>query len=158
MHDIRKGLHKYLRKYKIPIITNGNSNDTKYLYRVYRNLQDSRRNYSATAGTQILYSISLGIPMEILLPKNYEYSSLEEQKFSELFIDGYSEISIEQQTIVNRYLGTNCFDNKNYVRKRVFKLLFKDILLYLLIVRDYIFCKSNNLIDNCSQKDKSEDV
>jgi hypothetical protein len=158
MHDIRKGLHKYLRKYEIPIITNGNSNDTKYLLRVLRNLQQSKRNYSAFIGTQILYSISLGVPMHILLPEKYVYPNLEEQKFTELFIDEYSKISIEQQTIVNRYLGTDCFEIKRYVRRRVYKLLIKNFSLYFSTIKDYFFRKSNKLLDNLPQKDVSEDV
>ena len=62
MHDVRKGYYKKLRKYKIPIVTAGNTSSVNFVDEFYSILKKFKYATSNSPGTQMYYCTEMGIP------------------------------------------------------------------------------------------------
>lgn len=71
-HDIKKGLHKKLRKYSIPLVTAGNTNSHLFINRFYSLIYNYRFTSSSRVGAQTYYSIEAGIP-HFLINQKFNY-------------------------------------------------------------------------------------
>ena len=72
-HDIRRGLHKELRKYSIPLVTAGNTNSHLFVNRFYNLIYNYMFTSSSSIGAHTYYSIEAGIPHFLLNKKNLRF-------------------------------------------------------------------------------------
>lgn len=62
-HDIKKGLHKALRKYGIPLVTAGNTNSQYFVDRFYEIAYGFRYAASVDLGSHVFYLLEAGVPV-----------------------------------------------------------------------------------------------
>jgi hypothetical protein len=123
MHDVRKGLHKKLRKYGYPIVTVGNSLNSNFVDRFYDLIINFKQATSNKIGSQLFYCTEIGIPYflygeppslinysEINIPlgkvQNFDQTSdYLTQIIRNNFITYKSTITLEQQKITTNILG-----------------------------------------------------
>ena len=67
-HDIKKGLHKKLRKYNIPLMTAGSTNSQQFVDRFYSLINRFRYTSSSNIGSHTYYIIEAGIPFFLFGP------------------------------------------------------------------------------------------
>jgi hypothetical protein len=73
-HDIRKGLHKKLRKYSLPLVTVGDTNSHKFIDNFYNLIYNYRLTCSSSIGSHVYHSIEGGIPHLFLPQEKFKYT------------------------------------------------------------------------------------
>ena len=73
-HDIRKGLHKKLRKYSLPLVTAGDTNSHKFIDNFYNLIYNYRFTCSSAIGSHVYHSIEARIPHFILPNEKFKYT------------------------------------------------------------------------------------
>ena len=66
MHDVRKGLHRELRKYNLPIFTLGNSLSEFFVDRFYGLVGNFSHAASPSSGSQLYYCVEFGLRYHLL--------------------------------------------------------------------------------------------
>jgi len=139
MHDIRKGYHKNIRRYGIPVISAGESSSPVFVERFYDIIRNFKYATSNSGGSELFYCVDFGLEYFLYgrKPTKVNFSnpslakgeikpldSIDEWKSSKknnLFRDFPPRNSPEKLNFVNDNLGLNV--DAYQVRKRVKRLL-----------------------------------
>ncbi len=147
-HDINKGLHKELRKYKIPLVTAGTTNSQLFVDRFYSLLYQFKFASSSDIGSHTSYIIEAGIPFFLYGPyPQYKFTGSnavedgtqdlrdygdeddiqELDNFEKMLSFPQDEVTEEQIAIVSKYLGLN----SEMTRFRIALILWRELFLHL---------------------------
>lgn len=126
VHDIKKGLHKDLRKYDVPLVTAGTTNSQNFVDRFYSLLYQFRFATSSNVGSHTFYILEAGIPFFLYGPHPefqikgsqfvqdgtqnlHDYGDDEDiaefAKLKELLSSPVDEVTPQQYSSVSKYLG-----------------------------------------------------
>ncbi|MFV0665037.1 hypothetical protein [Denitromonas sp.] len=143
-HDIKKDLHKKLRKYRLPLITAGTTNSTNFVDRFYTITRTFKYACSPTIGSHTFYLIESGIPFFLYgqRPTYFirgseavkdgeqnlrDYGDDEDiEKFNHLrrmLSEPYAQISKEISKTIESYLGIQSKTRDFEVRNELWKSL-----------------------------------
>lgn len=124
--DIKKGLHKELRKYQLPLVTAGNLSSKNFVDRFYSLIYQFRYSSSANIGSHTYYIVEAGVPFFIYGPypeyhirgskfvkdgkqdlRDYgdDEDFLNYSRLKELLSSQKDEITPEQYSLVSKHLG-----------------------------------------------------
>ncbi len=127
-HDIKKGLHKDLRRYGIPIVTAGLVNSKKFAERFYGLIKKSKYATSPNIGSHTFYCVQAGVPFfltgerPVFMLKGSEMVKDGQQDLKDygddedilayehmhtLFSQRVDSPTAEQIDLVNRYMGAD---------------------------------------------------
>lgn len=127
-HDIKKGLHKDLRRYGFPIVTAGLVNSRKFVERLYELIRKSRYATSPNIGSHTFYCVQAGVPFFLMGErplfvlkgsemvkdgqqnlKDYgdDEDILAYENLHTLFSKIVDSPTAEQIDVVNRYMGND---------------------------------------------------
>jgi len=155
-HDIRKGLHKKLRAYGIPMVTAGTTNSKYFVDRFYQLVRRFSYSCSPNVGSHTFYLLEAGVPFFIFGPHpEYvikgsravidglmnvdDYGDKEDQarlaSFKALLMEPVDTVTHAQHTAATEYLG----GTSSMTGRAACRILWKALLLNLpRVFRAYI--------------------
>ncbi|MDD2892318.1 MAG: hypothetical protein PHF20_00185 [Halothiobacillaceae bacterium] len=146
-HDIRKGLHKELRKYGIPLVTAGTTASQKFVDRFYSLVYKFKFASSPNVGSHTYYVMEAGVPFFLFgaCPEYHirgsaavkdgkqdlkDYGDEEDifklAEFKELLSSSRDEVTPEQYALVSEYLGMNA----KTTRLRAALIIWRELILH----------------------------
>jgi len=154
MHDIRKGYHKKIRHYGVPIVSAGEASSPAFVERFYSLISNFKYATSNYGGSELFYCAEFG--MEYFLygekPKRVNFShpnlpkgelipveTIEIKKNetkTRLFSEWPPNLSTEKKNFVSHTLGINV--DRNKVRKKIKRLVLIEYALNFPIVIWYV--------------------
>ena len=147
-HDIKKGIHKVLRKYEIPLVTAGTTNSQKFVDRFYSLIYKFRYTTSSNIGSHTYYILEAGIPFFLYGPypeyqikdskytnngkRNYKDYGDEEDydefcAFKKMLYFPSDKVTNEQYEFISRYMGLN----SNVTRVKISFILWRELFLQI---------------------------
>lgn len=147
-HDIRKGLHKELRKYGMPLVTAGTTASQRFVDRFYSLVYQFRFTSSPNVGSHTFYILEAGVPFFLYGPcpeyhikgsvsvkdgkqdlKDYgdEEDILKFTKLKELLSSHQDQVTPEQYALVSEYLGMD----SEMTRLKASLIVWRELLLHV---------------------------
>ena len=176
MHDIHAGHHKNLRRHGFPIVTAGNAHSPNFVDKFYDLLKNFSYTTSSIWGSQIAYSIELGVPHFFLgnpptlvnisskeIPLSGEmYGDVEkdyQERLNTLFALPVDIVTTKQREIVESLLGKDSQLTAQHVSHILWLEFFRhwlrwNIALKCLLVYIFHKLKLSNLVSSASSNSK----
>lgn len=146
-HDIDKKIHKKLRSYDIPLVTNGTTNSKNFIDRFYSLLYQFKYASSSNVGSHTFYILEAGIPFFLYGPypkyhikgsvavkdgeqdlRDYgdEEDLREFSKFKQLLSSPEDKVTAEQHALMSKYLGLD----SEITRLKASLILWRELFLH----------------------------